>query len=80
MSDERRKPGIAYSATVALVVAPILYILGSAPAFWLLRNEVLPNGLAVALYCAYFPIYWLCSANPVAGAAIDWHDQILFGR
>jgi len=60
----RKKPGVAFWATVALVVA-LLYIAGFGPACWLSVNETpLPPHAYAAVHWVYEPMEWLMANGP----------------
>ena len=62
MSDERKKPGVAFWATVALVVGLLAYPLSYGPSIWLVRRGYLPN-MTIGFYA---PMTWLHENAPVA--------------
>lgn len=65
---DRKKPGVAFWTTVALVVL-MLYVLSVGPACWMLTWAGDPDW-AVSPYCAvYAPIFWVHSELPVIADA-----------
>ena len=51
---DRKKPGVAFWATVAVVVV-LLYPLSTGPAAWL-RMHVLPKSTRKAMDAFYYPV------------------------
>jgi hypothetical protein len=50
---DRKKPGVAFWATVAMVVVLVGYPLSWGPAWWLSHQSWCPNWT----YCAYLDVY-----------------------
>ena len=50
MSDDRKKPGVAFWATVALVGLPILYVLSFGPVCWITSRTNVGVDLLPKLY------------------------------
>ncbi len=50
MSDERKKPGVAFWATVVAVVVLVVYPLSFAPAVWLVAHAAVPLEPTVTIY------------------------------
>ena len=66
MSNDRKKPGVAFWAAVALVVALIGYPLSFGPACWWFSPRVAPQ--------FYWPIGWLVENDPRwSREAILWY-------
>jgi hypothetical protein len=55
MDDSRKKPGWAFWIAVAISLMS-LYALGTGPAVWLYRNDLLPEQ---AVLWVYAPVVWL---------------------
>jgi hypothetical protein len=68
MTTSRAKPGMAFWATVVLVVVPLLYVLSFGPACWLLGSS--PSRFAVA--DAYAPLVMLSQR----GTVLHWFATI----
>jgi hypothetical protein len=47
---DRKKPGVAFWATVVVVGLPLLYVLGIKPVCWLVRMETLNLSTVAHLY------------------------------
>ena len=78
MTAERKRPGVAYWATVVVVVVALLiYPLSQGPAGWLLMRNL--NQTTMEWYlCFYSPLLnveaWLDTNAPkCVGAAISWY-------
>jgi hypothetical protein len=72
---DRKKPGVAFWATVAVVVVLVGYPLGYGPIAGLHNRELLPRWLDDATQFVYWPInYWLYlhGPKPVADAILWW--------
>ena len=50
MNEPKKKPGVAFWATVVVVSLPLLYVLGIRPACWLVRMEVLDLSTVAHVY------------------------------
>jgi hypothetical protein len=69
MNSNRRKPGVAFCATVVLVVVLVGYPLSYGPFFWLFRRGWLPNS-TIGFYA---PMTWLHKFGPgPIGEAVRW--------
>jgi hypothetical protein len=55
MSDDRKKPGVGFWLTVALV-AVVVYPLSIGPVIWLDRKGLLPESFELALRAFYWPV------------------------
>ncbi len=58
MSENQKKPGVAFWATVVVVVALVGYPLSFGPACWISSRT------GIELSQAYFPIGWLLRRSP----------------
>ena len=79
---DRKKPGVAFWATVGLVVALVAYPLSFGPACWITSWCNLDGGW---IFVMYRPIIWVAETAPVldyfawyslAGAAKGWGWEI----
>ena len=50
MSEDRKKPGVAFWATAVLVVVLVGYPLSFGPIFWLIDNGFIPHQPAYRVY------------------------------
>ena len=58
-----KQPGLAFSSTVVVVVAPVSYFLSSGPAIWTaerINNEI----VNACLKLFYTPIAWISENGP----------------
>jgi hypothetical protein len=70
----RKKPGVAFWATVAVVVVPLLYVLSFGPACWITDQDWCPIRLHDAHYIVYWPMLRLLENGPawLADAIMWW--------
>jgi hypothetical protein len=64
MTSDRKKPGVAFWATVALVAVLVGYPLSAGPAIWIAMrtsDEVLLSHPVNRLYA---PVWWFCDHGP----------------
>ncbi len=75
MPPSRKKPGVAFWATVVVVVI-VLYLLSFGPAFWLLDYCDNPEWACYAAEIVYFPILYVASVAPQPiRDAIAWYGD-----
>ena len=75
MTPDRKKPGVAFWATV--VSMPILYVLSAGPANWLMYRGVLRGRLLEAVVALYWPVRWLMDNGPEpVSKAIRWYAEL----
>ena len=68
MSEDRKKPGVAFWATVGLVVALVGYPLSFGPACWLVHRECISPETAAIVYK---PLIWVVFCGPkLTGTAL----------
>ncbi len=74
----RKKPGVAFWATVGLVVVLAAYPLSFGPAIWVIEHNDLPAAWAFdAAEVLYRPILWLEETGPKPiSHAIDWYVEL----
>jgi hypothetical protein len=68
----RKKPGVAFWATVVVVVI-VLYVASFGPAVWVIGREWSPDWTYEAFLCVYAPIFLLHESGP-----LPIHDAILW--
>lgn len=74
MTEPRTKPGVAFWATVAVLVALLAYPLSFGPACWLVSHDLLP---LKSTWYFFRPITWLAEEGPEATAyPIYWWARI----
>jgi hypothetical protein len=64
MIDERKKPGVAFWATVVVVAALVAYPLTFGPACWLFDRKILPLTWIPATDCAFYPLRTAAPCSP----------------
>jgi hypothetical protein len=70
----RKKPGVAFWATVVVVAALILYPLSFGPACWIASREYAAQDLTLTIYQPLV-LMWLNSPD-VLRHAIDWYANV----
>ncbi len=66
VTSSRKKPGVAFRATVVVVVALVAYPLSAGPACKLAYDGWLPGSAEVAAVCFYTPLVWLAEHSQTA--------------
>jgi len=65
MSRDDKQPGVAFWATVVVVVAMMLaYPLSLGPAIWLYQHNFVPGWARTAIPYIYSPLEWLAHHGP----------------
>jgi hypothetical protein len=73
----RKKPGVAFWATVILVAALVGYPLSTGPADWMRNHGWLSEGAIKALDWFYAPLPWTYKHSPtVVQRAIRWYASV----
>ena len=74
---DRKKPGVAFWATVVMVVFVIGYPLSFGAAVWLDGHDWLADWSMRPLTVLFWPIFWLHSDGPESVRdAIDWYAHL----
>jgi hypothetical protein len=60
----RKKPGVAFWATVVLVAVLVLYPLSFGPACWLAYRDYMSDDVRHIATVAYSPIAWISENGP----------------
>jgi hypothetical protein len=68
MTSDRKKPGVAFWATVALVVVLLGYPLSVGPAYWLQQREIIRFEVFLTLYK---PLWMLAEWSNAAGSVLN---------
>jgi hypothetical protein len=78
MTTSRKKPGVAFWATVLVVVVLVLYPLSVGPAEWLVNS--LPEGnfsaAANAYDVAYCPLWFTAEHCKPINSALIWYTNL----
>jgi hypothetical protein len=70
MSNDRKKPGIAFWTLVAVVIVLILYPLSLGPACWISCKAERGEEFVTALYR---PILWIANATQPSRQFVFWY-------
>ncbi len=77
MTSDRKKPGVAFWATVVVVVTLVAYPLSFGVAEWLDGRDWLPEWTVPPLRIAFWPILSLYNNGPEpAREAIYWYVRL----
>jgi hypothetical protein len=77
MPPDRKKPGVAFWASVVVVVLVLSYPLSWGPACWLTRNGWVPEWLSDAANFLYFPLLAFDKRGPaIVVRVIDWYMEL----
>ena len=76
MASDRKKPGVAFWATVA-GAAVVLYVLSSGPANLLMYRGILRGRPLTICGAIYWPLRWLMENGPEpVSNAIRWYAEL----
>src|SRR6476620_5860152 len=73
MPDDRKKPGVAFWATVVLVAALLMYPLSIGPSQWVAWNLPPPRSALAGPHEFYAPIRWVCRKYPKVDRLTFWY-------
>lgn len=73
MSCDRKKPGVAFWATVVVVVVLVAYPLSFGPACWINRGT---GSGGKAICTVYYPILWAANRSTVIDDAFLWYARL----
>jgi hypothetical protein len=74
---DRKKPGVAFWATVGLVVALVGYPLSIGPAVWLYDRDLLSPQTTQVLEVFYWPMTWLTMESGwEIGHVVQWYAEL----
>ena len=75
---DRKKPGVAFWATVALVVMLIGYPLSVGPAFWITNRTLLRDSLSWRNACVklYAPVFMIADTSDTISDAVSWYMRL----
>jgi hypothetical protein len=82
MSDRQKQPGVAFWATVVVVVALVLaYPLSLGPAIWLYHHKFVPNWARMPIQVVYSPLEWLAHRGPgPVRDSLNWYVELWIGK
>ena len=81
MISSSKKPGVAFWATVVVVVVLVAYPLSLGPVTWLDNHEKLPNGAWTAAYWIYRPLdVAACKAPKPIRNVLFWYVSLWGSR
>ncbi len=74
MTPDRKTPGVAFWATVVVVVVLVVYPLSFGPACWLATRGASDSHGRTAVLYGYYPILWFANAvpEPVGQAVLSY--------
>jgi hypothetical protein len=73
VSSFAKRPGVAFWATVVVVVLTFLYPLSIGPVVWLADREMLPERVAEPLAVIYFPLEYAAGTSNAATSVYAWY-------
>jgi hypothetical protein len=77
MISDRKKPGVAFWATLVVVAVLVAYPLSIGPAYWLKRQDWAYGSTHGAFHAVYGPIIWIYQQGPQpAHDAIGWYVDL----
>jgi hypothetical protein len=80
MSADRKKPGVPFWATVAVVVTIVAaYPLLPGPLAWLDDHHLLPDWTETPINVVYAPMSWIIERSETAYNAFDWYMELWTG-
>ena len=78
MTSDRKKPGVAFWATVVVVVMLVGYPVSFGPACWMTKRDPMTFNRKAPL--VYWPIGWACVSGPrQVRKAFSWY-AMLYGE
>src|SRR5262245_39415133 len=76
ITSDRKKPGVAFWATVTMVVLVVLYPLSIGPVIWLVDREMLPERFAEPVAVFYFPLEWAVGSSDATAQIYAWYARL----
>jgi hypothetical protein len=75
--DKKTKPGVAFWATVVVVVLLVLYPLSIGPTRWLRLHDLMPEWASKPVHSFYAPFRAVYHRSPDAIIrAVDWYYDL----
>jgi hypothetical protein len=74
VSDKHKKPGVAFWATVVVVVALVAYPLSFGPVCWILTHERVSPSTRNSIEALYAPLFRILTGGPNwLRIPLDWY-------
>ena len=70
MNEPRKKPAVAFWATMIVVVVLVGYPLSIGPVAWI-SDHLLPAWMTPPIQAAYEPLFWLSGKNEIIEHALE---------
>ncbi len=82
MTDDHKQPGVAFWATVVLVVALVVaYPLSLGPAIWLYHHKFVPGWARTPIQYVYSPLEWLAHYGPAPiRNSLNWYVELWIAK
>jgi hypothetical protein len=72
MTSDRKKPGVAFWATVVVVAVLIGYPLSAGPIAYLETRDLLPSQVTKVIELFYWPLNWIFDHSPESVREAMW--------
>jgi hypothetical protein len=72
----RKKPGVAFWATVGLVVVLAAYPVSWGPTSWLLYNVEMSDQAVELVGILFYPIVWIGESSAAAASVMEWYQSL----
>jgi len=76
MTSSRKKPGVAFWATVVVVALLVAYPLSIGPTIWIADHRLLPDPVKQPLRYFYYPLAWAILRSGTAYDAYAWYVKL----
>jgi hypothetical protein len=73
---DRKKPGVAFWATVVMVALLVVYPLSFGPACWTASRDQSLSPLDRSVSQVYWPIGWLGMREGILGDTVLWYAKV----
>jgi hypothetical protein len=73
---DHKKPGVAFWATVAVVVVLMLYVLSLGPACWITSRMNFGTSTIGVIYRPIVPVMWRTGDVTVLGTILDQYSRV----
>jgi hypothetical protein len=72
----RKKPGVAFWATVVVVVVLVGYPLSIGPVLWLADRQMIPDAAKKQVGLIYAPLAWVVNNSSNAFQVYSWYGRL----